>query len=73
MFLPFEKLPVFDEIPAKSRDISLTLLSKRYQLLNYQPETKAISGISKDKIRYISYDFKNPELNLENMLKNNQN
>jgi len=36
--------------------------------LNYQPDTKAINGLVKDKLRYIGYDFKNKEINFGNMI-----
>lgn len=67
--LPFEKLLVFNDIDAKSRDVSLFVLGKRYQYLNYNPELKTITGMQKDKLSYICYDFKNPEINFEVMLK----
>lgn len=45
------------------------VLGKRYQYLNYNPELKTITGMQKDKLSYICYDFKNPEINFEVMLK----
>jgi hypothetical protein len=35
----------------------------------YNPELKTITGMQKDKLSYICYDFKNPEINFEVMLK----
>jgi hypothetical protein len=68
--LPFEKLQVFKDVGAKSRDTSFILLGKRYQNLNYSHETKQMNGIQKDKLRYICYDFKNKNINFGNMIEN---
>jgi hypothetical protein len=79
--LPFEKLQVFKDVGAKSRDTSFIcfyfklrfyflVLGKRYQNLNYSHETKQMNGIQKDKLRYICYDFKNKNINFGNMIEN---
>ena len=67
--LPFEHLSVFKEIPAVSRDFSLLLLGKRYKNIGFKPELNNSSGINRNQIRYISYNFqKAPHLDAEGVL-----
>ena len=56
--LPFENFKVFKKIPAISRDFSLNFLSKRYKSINFNPVLNNSSGIGRDKIKYVFYDFK---------------
>ena len=59
--LPWEKLPVFSQIPAVSRDFSLQYLAKKYQSIGFKAELNNSSGISKTGIRHVSYNFKKAE------------
>ena len=68
--LPFEHLKVFQEVPAISRDFSLLLLGKRYKNIGYKPELNNSSGISKNQMKYIAYNFKKSDnLNAEPIIK----
>jgi hypothetical protein len=66
--IPFEHLKVFSKIPAVSRDFSLPLLGKRYKNITFNPTTNNSVGLSRTKIKYIFYDFKNEEKNNINAL-----
>ena len=46
------------DVPAVSRDFSLGVLSKRMKVANFNSETNNCSGISKDKLSYFAYEFK---------------
>ena len=48
--------------------ILISVLYNRYHWLEYNPETKAMKGIQRDKVNYISYDFKNKDINLSNLI-----
>lgn len=63
--LPFEALPVFRAVPAISRDFSLIQLGVRFKKIGFKAELNNSTGIAKDKIKYIAYNFKAP---LENQL-----
>ena len=56
--LPFENLEVFQKIPSKSRDISLLHLGNRYEKINFNVNLNSSSGIERNKLKYINYDFK---------------
>ena len=43
------------------------MLYNRYKNLDYNPETKTMKGIQRDKVNFVSYDFKNKDINLQNM------
>lgn len=44
-------------IPAVCRDFSMNILAKRMKNVSYNPESNNSSGISKDKLTYVIYEF----------------
>ncbi len=59
---PLEYLPVFSKVKAISRDFSLIFLGRRLKNINFQPQlNNASKGIEKDKLKFITYDFKEEE------------
>ncbi|KRX09755.1 hypothetical protein PPERSA_02627 [Pseudocohnilembus persalinus] len=59
--LPFEALKVFKDVPAVARDFSILAQGKRLQAAGFSPSANNSTGIEKDKIKYISYNFKNSQ------------
>lgn len=59
--LPFEKLAVFSEIPAVSRDFSFLMLGKKLKNIGYKFDLNNSEGIKKNSLKYIAYNFKSSE------------
>lgn len=59
---PLEYLPVFKNIKAISRDFSLLFLARRLKNVAFTPQlNNSQKGIDKDKIKFVTYDFKQEE------------
>jgi hypothetical protein len=71
---PLEYLPLFAKIRAISRDFSLMYLGRRLKSVNYQPAlNNGSKGIEKDKLKFITYDFKEEETDIDYNAYNSSN
>jgi hypothetical protein len=56
--LPLEGLDMLRDVGCVGRDHSLPCLLKKYRESGYQPENNNSQGISKDRVKYIFYEFR---------------
>lgn len=54
-------------MPAISFDSSIFYLSRKLQSVNFKPDANNSSGFGADKGRFISYEFKSPELGFKSI------
>lgn len=58
----FNLLPGLEAIPAMSFDSSIFYLSRKMQSIGFKADANNSNGFGADKGKYISYEFKSPEV-----------
>lgn len=61
-------MPGLECVPSISLDSSLFYLARKMQSIGFKADANNSNGFAADKGKYVSYEFKNPELGFKSIV-----